>query len=219
MLNIILGRMMMKALSSHRKIVAAVHGRRRRHRHRKTHPGRPISAGAFERLHLFLQELHVVNRLVQHGSRVHLGPAGDESLQNPYPLANPLPAVSRRHALRIRRNLHVSPLRRLHRLRVDVDGLHGGDPEYHLPHCRHGRRPFLRRRRRKTGEFPGDLGRGGEGYGGRCRRSRDPSTLVGHQVEGIIGSSGLHTQSRAVPLERFSRWIRFCTVAVFNLLT
>lgn len=96
-----------------------------------------------ERLHLALQELDVVDGLVQHRRRVHLRPAGDQSLQDPDPLADPLPAVARRHALRVRRYPHVPPLRRLHRLRVDVDRLHRRYPEYHLPHRRHRARAPL----------------------------------------------------------------------------
>ena len=101
-----------------------------------------VSRSAFQRLNLRFQKLDVVNGLIQHRRGVHLGPSRDQSLQDPYPLADPLPAVPRCHTLRVLRNLHVPPLRRLHRLRVYVYRLHRRHPEYHLPHRRH-RVPLL----------------------------------------------------------------------------
>nr|GMD94597.1 hypothetical protein MIMGU_mgv1a016630mg [Ipomoea batatas] len=121
---------------------------------REPYPGWPATcAGAFERLHLIFQELDVMDGFIEHGSGVHLGPAGDESLENPDLLADPFSPVTRRHALGIRRYLHVAPLRRLDRLRVDMNRLHGGYPEYHLPHCRHRGGPLLRRITAPPGKF------------------------------------------------------------------
>lgn len=56
--------------------------------------------------YLGLQELHVVNGLLQHGHSVHLGPAGDQALQDLEPVADPVPPLPGSHALRVRRQLH-----------------------------------------------------------------------------------------------------------------
>ena len=92
--------------------------------------------GALEGLHLRLEELDVVDGLVQHGRRVHLGAARDEPLQDADALADALPPHPRRHALRVGGDAHVAPLRGPNHLRVDVHGLQRRHAEDHLPHRR-----------------------------------------------------------------------------------
>jgi len=97
---------------------------------------------ALQGLHLGLEKLDVVDGLVQHGGRVHLGAARDEALQGADALADALPPQPRRHALRVLGDAHVAPLRGTHRLRVDLHRLQRRDVEDRLPHR-------VRRRRRR----------------------------------------------------------------------
>ncbi|PON94318.1 hypothetical protein TorRG33x02_097920 [Trema orientale] len=58
--------------------------------------------------YLGLKELDIVDGLLEHGHRVHLGSARDQALQDLEPVADPVPPFSSRHALRVRRELHSS---------------------------------------------------------------------------------------------------------------
>jgi hypothetical protein len=111
--------------------------------------------GALQGLQLGLEELDVLDGLVQHGGRVHLGAARDEALQGADALADALPPQPRRHALRVLGHAHVAPLRgpphrrlRLRaRSRLILHRLQRGDAEDRLPHRVRRRR----RRRRRPG--------------------------------------------------------------------
>ncbi|PON42515.1 hypothetical protein PanWU01x14_281570, partial [Parasponia andersonii] len=50
---------------------------------------------------LGLKELDIVDGLLEHGHRVHLGSARDQALQDLEPVADPVPPFSSRHALRV----------------------------------------------------------------------------------------------------------------------
>lgn len=54
---------------------------------------------------LRLEELDVVDGLLEHGHRVHLAAAGDEAAEHAEAVADPVPPLARRHALRVRREL------------------------------------------------------------------------------------------------------------------
>lgn len=106
-------------------------------------------AESLEGFDLRPKKLQIARGLVEHGSRVHLGPAGDEPLQDPNPLADSLSPLTRRHSLRVRRDPNVLPPRPLHRLEPQVDRTKRRGSVYHLLHLRHRLRiRFLPRRRR-----------------------------------------------------------------------
>ncbi|EYU44407.1 hypothetical protein MIMGU_mgv1a016630mg [Erythranthe guttata] len=94
-----------------------------------------------------------MHRLIQHRRRVQFRAAGDHPLQNPNPLADPLPAAARRHALGVLRNSDVLPRRPVESLRVvDLDRLHHRHPENRLPHRFHGT-PVLQYRQTRARKF------------------------------------------------------------------
>lgn len=88
-----------------------------------------------ELLHLPLEELDVPYGLVEHRCSVHLRAPGDQPLEDPDPLADPLPPAAGGDALRIVADPHISSLGLLDRRGVDVHRLHGCDLVHHLLRC------------------------------------------------------------------------------------
>ena len=82
------------------------------------------TAAALEDSDLPLQELDIPNGLIEHGGRVHLGPARHKPLQDADLLADPLAAVAGSNALRVVADPHVPPPWLADGGGVDVDRLH-----------------------------------------------------------------------------------------------